>query len=166
MGIGYVLFVIALRVGVMLTNRLCINKGIPGVLLIGAEWWSFELYALLSGWISVQALATQTILMQTTSLLFMIPLGMAVGTATIVGNRLGARLPLKAAFTVKVSVIGIFILALAFSMGIFGIRNYWGQIFTSDIEVTDSVAKYLPILCIFIVRSSSFFSIRAKGTGY
>ena len=47
----------------------------PGAMMLCFEWWAFELLALLSGLISVEALAAEIVVINVTSFIFMVPLG-------------------------------------------------------------------------------------------
>jgi MATE family multidrug resistance protein len=49
--------------------------GVPSAALLCLEWWSFELMTLLAGYISVEAMAAQVILLNISMTFFMIPLG-------------------------------------------------------------------------------------------
>jgi multidrug resistance protein, MATE family len=125
--------------------------GLPGAAMTAGEWWTFELYALMAGWISTLALAIQTILMTTVSMMFMIPLGLSVSIGTLVGNRLGANRPQQASFSSKVSMSFTITTQLVLSLTIFLLRNVWGKIFNDEAEVIEGVAAYLPVTCIFII---------------
>lgn len=48
-------------------------------------WWAFEIMILLAGFISVDAIATQIIMLNTAFLIFMFPLGIQIAAATLVG---------------------------------------------------------------------------------
>lgn len=125
--------------------------GLPGAAMTAGEWWTFELYALMAGWISTLALAIQTVLMTTVSTMFMIPLGVSVAIGTLVGNRLGANRPMQASFSSKVSMSFALVTQVTLALTIFLLRHVWGRIFNNDEEVVSGVAQYLPYACVFIV---------------
>lgn len=104
----------------------------------------------MSGWISTLALAIQTVLMTTVSMLFMIPLGLSVAIGTLVGNRLGAGRPMQASFSSKVSMSFSLAIQLFAALSIFSARGVWAKIFNDEQEVIDGVAYYMPITCLFI----------------
>lgn len=52
-------------------------------------WWTVEILTLLSGYISVDSTAAQIIMLNISSLLFMVPLGFSFAAATLVGNSIG-----------------------------------------------------------------------------
>ena len=59
--------------------------GVPGVLMMCSEWWAFEIVALMAGWFGEKTLAAQTVVLSTTSLCYMIPLGVSIASSTKVG---------------------------------------------------------------------------------
>ena len=93
--------------------------------MLCAEWWGFEVHALLAGLQGGTQLASQvprisasvvqssrvadcemqTVLIQTIGLTFMVPLGLSIASTTRVGNALGANNPEKAALCARVALI-------------------------------------------------------------
>jgi MATE family multidrug resistance protein len=49
--------------------------GIPSAAMLCIEWWSFEIMSFLSGYISVNAMAAQVIVVNISFVFFMIPMG-------------------------------------------------------------------------------------------
>ena len=68
---------------------LCIS--IPATVMICAEWWAFEIIELLAGILGVTELASQTLCINVTAMLFMVPLGIQEATCGLVGNCIGAN---------------------------------------------------------------------------
>ena len=83
------------------------------------EWWCFELLAIFSGLISVEALAAEVIIVNIVTLIFMIPLGTGYAASAFTGYFLGqgkidkakyySRLTL--AFNTLLTIVVIFLLA-------------------------------------------------------
>ncbi|KAJ3300021.1 hypothetical protein HK104_005275 [Borealophlyctis nickersoniae] len=63
-----------------------IKLGIPGVAMTCTEWWAFEVVALAAGWLDGQSLASQSIVLNTATLTYMMPLGIAVASSTRIGH--------------------------------------------------------------------------------
>jgi MATE family multidrug resistance protein len=63
--------------------------GIPGALMLCFEWWAFELLALFSGIMGVDALAAEVIIINVVSFIFMIPLGTSYAASALTGYFLG-----------------------------------------------------------------------------
>lgn len=65
--------------------------GIPGACMLCFEWWVFELLAVFSGLMSVEALAAEVIIVNMVSLIFMVPLGTGYAASAFTGYFLGQR---------------------------------------------------------------------------
>ena len=63
--------------------------GIPGACMLCFEWWCFELLAIFSGLMSVEALAAEVIIVNLVALIFMVPLGTAYAASAFTGVFLG-----------------------------------------------------------------------------
>ena len=63
--------------------------GIPGACMLCFEWWCFELLAIFSGLMSVEALAAEVIIVNMVALIFMVPLGTAYAASAFAGVFLG-----------------------------------------------------------------------------
>ena len=64
---------------------------LPSTLIICSEWWAFEVLTVISGLISIEAQAVQTIVTSGCAILFEIPLGFQEATCAIIGNCIGAN---------------------------------------------------------------------------
>ena len=63
--------------------------GIPVGLQMGSEVWAFQIAMLMAGWLGEVELGAHTIVLNLASISFMLPLGVAIGAGTLVGNRIG-----------------------------------------------------------------------------
>jgi Na+-driven multidrug efflux pump len=54
-------------------------------------WMATEFFTFLSSFMAVQDLATQSILSNIMTVVYMIPIGLSMGTAITLGNKLGAN---------------------------------------------------------------------------
>ena len=63
--------------------------GIPGACMLCFEWWCFELLAIFSGLMSVEALAAEVIIVNVVSFIFMVPLGTSYAASAFTGVFLG-----------------------------------------------------------------------------
>ena len=63
--------------------------GIPGACMLCFEWWVFELLAIFSGLMSVEALGAEVIIVNLVSLIFMVPLGTGYAASAFTGYFLG-----------------------------------------------------------------------------
>ncbi|WCJ20048.1 MATE efflux family protein [Euphorbia peplus] len=121
---------------------------IPSVLSVCLEWWFYEIMTLLCGLLSnpKRSVATMGILIQFTSLLYVIPYSLSLSLSTYVGQELGARKPEKVK---RVSIVGV---SMALLCGVFSlifsiwVKNFWGKLYTLDEEIVELVAVILPIV--------------------
>ncbi len=65
--------------------------GIPGACMLCFEWWCFELLAIFSGLMSVEALAAEVVVVSLVTLIFMVPLGTGYAASAFTGYFLGQR---------------------------------------------------------------------------
>jgi len=66
--------------------------GFPGACMLCFEWWCFELLAIFSGLMSVEALAAEVIIVNIVSFIFMIPLGISYAASSLTGVFLGLEM--------------------------------------------------------------------------
>jgi len=136
-------------------NWQFIKLGVPGALMLCAEWIGFEIHGLMAGWIGISALAAQSILLNTNYLLFSFPLGQAIATTVIVGNAMGSGRYREAFFSYVVAMMDIEVIALLISIMLFALHNVWGYIFTNVPAVIDQVARALPAMAFFICSDAA-----------
>ncbi|KAL3316718.1 hypothetical protein Ciccas_004625 [Cichlidogyrus casuarinus] len=79
---------------------------IPGLLMVGLEWWIFEIGSLVAGALGEIELGSQTIIFQLESLAFtLLPFGFGIATSIRVGHFLGARSAIGPKSTTNVALI-------------------------------------------------------------
>ncbi|RZC54320.1 hypothetical protein C5167_013179 [Papaver somniferum] len=125
-----------------------LRLAIPSCLGICLEWWWYEIMIVLAGYLPnpTIAVAATAILIQTTSLMYTVPMGLAACVSTRVGNELGAGKPYKAKLAALVA------LGCAFIIGIMNVtwtailRERWAGFFTKDELVGVLVAAVMPIM--------------------
>ncbi|KAJ3254629.1 hypothetical protein HK103_007039 [Boothiomyces macroporosus] len=138
-----------------------IKLGLPGILMMCSEWWAFEIIALAAGILGDDILAAQTVVLQTCSLCYCVPLGISVATTTRIGNSLGAG---KARAAKHIAFTGLaigLIFAVINSTLLLSFKDVLGYLFTDDVEVVRLVANILPLAALFQLSDS----IGATGGG-
>jgi MATE family multidrug resistance protein len=68
-----------------------LRVGISGALMLCFEWWAFELLAIFSGLISVEALAAEVVVINLVTFIFMIPLGISYAASALTGYFIGRK---------------------------------------------------------------------------
>ncbi|KAB2012997.1 hypothetical protein ES319_D09G127900v1 [Gossypium barbadense] len=125
-----------------------LRLAVPSCLGICLEWWWYEIVTLMAGYLSnpTLAVAATGILIQTTSMMYTVPMALAGCVSARVGNELGAGKPYKAKLAAMVA------LGCAFVIGIINVawtvilREKWAGLFTKDDLVKPLVATVLPII--------------------
>jgi MATE family multidrug resistance protein len=131
---------------------ILLKLGIPGIFMIVSEWLAFEAVALAAGILGKEFLAAQTIVLNTITLLFMIPMGISVATTTRIGNFLGANSPQMAKNIAYAAVFLSIITGLVNSSFLMIVRNYWPLLFTSDETVVQIVKDIFPLAALFQIN--------------
>lgn len=79
-----------------------IRLGFPGMIMVVAEWFAFEILTLASGRIGVATLAAQSVVMTVTAITFQIPFPLSIAGSTRIANLIGASLVDAAKISAKV----------------------------------------------------------------
>ncbi|XLU53246.1 hypothetical protein S245_047894 [Arachis hypogaea] len=127
---------------------MLIRFSIQSCLGVCLEWWWYELMTILAGYLYNPrvALATAGIVIQTTSLMYTLPMALSASVSTRVGNELGAGQPERASLSTMVAI------GMALATSVLGLlwttlgREEWGRVFTSDSEVLELTITVLPII--------------------
>ena len=132
-----------------------IQLSIPGILMTSTEWFAFEAMAICAGILGTEVLAAQTVILNTATLLFTIPFGIAISTTTRVGNSLGSNSP-KLAKQITKTALALALLAAVFnSLIILFFKRYIGLIFSNDPKVVDLVESVFPILAVYQIYDTT-----------
>lgn len=145
-----------------------IRLALPGMIMVVAEWFAFEILTLASGRMGVATLAAQSVLVTVTSTTFQIPFPLSIAGSTRVANLIGAQLVDAARTSAKVvsvsisclcrmrqradegeqTVVGGVIVGL-FNVTILAVFRYHiPLLFTQDREVIELVAQTLPVCAV------------------
>ena len=132
-----------------------LSLALPSALSLFLEWGSYEVMAGFAGQLGTIPLATHGVFMNTASLAYNGPMAIADATSVLTGNYLGKNEPNDAKKMVLLGMMIDFCLGLITgSILLFVLRSYWGYLFTSDIEVIESVVKNMPYLFIYLIIDS------------
>ena len=113
-----------------------------------AEWWSFEMIAILAGLLPnpVINVAAHGCLLNVCCFVYQIPRGVGMGACTLVGNCLGAGDTRGAKRMWLIGMLGSLMVACLFGAAAFVGRQYMGHAFTSnDAVVAVVVQSALPL---------------------
>ncbi|EMS66210.1 MATE efflux family protein DTX1 [Triticum urartu] len=126
---------------------------VPSALMVCLEWWSFELLVLLSGLLHNPKLEASvlSICLNTSSLAFMISLGLGAAISTRVSNELGAGRPEAARLATRVIMVLGLTAGLSLGLIMISVRNLWGYAYSNEKEVVEYIARMMPLLSVSII---------------
>ncbi|XP_010247682.1 PREDICTED: protein DETOXIFICATION 54-like [Nelumbo nucifera] len=125
-----------------------LRLAVPSCLGICLEWWWYEIMTVLSGYLPNPrlAVASTAILIQTTSLMYTVPMALAACVSTRVGNELGAGKPYKAKLAALVALGCAFVIGMINVTWTAILREIWASLFTTDGAVRLLVSAVMPIM--------------------
>ncbi|KDP34996.1 hypothetical protein JCGZ_09284 [Jatropha curcas] len=143
---------------------------IPSAIMICLQWWSYECVILLSGLLPNPQLETSvlSVCLLTIGTLYTIPYGLSAAVSTRVSNELGASNPQAARISVY-SAMSITVIELILVSGtLFASKHIFGYIFSSEVEVVDSVSTIAPLVCLTVIIDGfqTVLSGVARGCGW
>jgi MATE family multidrug resistance protein len=119
--------------------------GAPIALQVSLEMWAFGSSNLIAGRLGAVAIAAHGMVMNLASITFMVPLGIAQGTAVRVGNLIGAGRPAEAQSAAWLGIaMGAGFMALAAVVFVLA-RAELPRLYTSDLAAIAAAAAILPI---------------------
>jgi MATE family multidrug resistance protein len=125
--------------------------GLPATVMLCSEWWAYEILTIFASLLGTVEVSAQSIIIQTASFAFMIPLGMGITVASLVGNAVGAkkiplarrigRLGLKVALAAQMAIGLVILLA----------GRFFVLLFTTDAAVIRSCDRAMALLSVFTI---------------
>uniref|UniRef100_A0A671NU28 Multidrug and toxin extrusion protein n=1 Tax=Sinocyclocheilus anshuiensis TaxID=1608454 RepID=A0A671NU28_9TELE len=116
---------------------------LPSMLMLCAEWWTYEIGGFLAGLISEVELGAQSVVYELASIMYMFPLGFAVAAGVRVGNALGAGNTEQAKLSAKLSLVCGLLVSCVIATIIGGTNNVIGYIFSTDEEIVLRVSEVM-----------------------
>ncbi|KAM7266742.1 hypothetical protein ACFE04_004639 [Oxalis oulophora] len=125
-----------------------LRLAVPSCVGICLEWWWYEIVIVLAGYLSnpTVAVAATGIIIQTTSMMYTVPMALAGCVSARVGNYLGADEPCKAKLAGTVTLASAFVVGTVSVTWTIIFRERWAGIFTNDELVKVLVASVMPII--------------------
>ncbi|CAK7221150.1 hypothetical protein SCUCBS95973_004398 [Sporothrix curviconia] len=144
-----------------------IKLALPGMIMIEAEYFAFEILTLAAGRFGATELAAQSVLVTLTSTTYQIPFPMSIAASTRIANLIGAKLPDAARTCAKVATVAGFLIGGFNLFMVAAFRYQIPMLFTNDPDVIELVAKASPIVAFMQVfdGSSAVASAILRGVG-
>ncbi|KAF9981288.1 hypothetical protein BGZ65_004116 [Modicella reniformis] len=126
-----------------------LKLALPGIMMVCTEWWAFEVISLAASYLGTVSLAAQSIVVQTSGLLYSVPFGVSVAASNRVGNLMGMGDARAARISSRVSIVLAIMFGIVNSTILIIFKEGWGRLFSEDVEVVKTVALVLPLVALF-----------------
>ncbi|OAQ33992.1 MATE efflux family protein [Linnemannia elongata AG-77] len=126
-----------------------LKLALPGVMMVCTEWWAFEVVSLAASYLGTVALAAQSVVVQTSGLLYTVPFGISIAASNRVGNLIGLGDARSAKVAARVSIALSIIFGMVNSTMLIVFKDRWGRLFSEDADVVSTVAMVLPLVALF-----------------
>lgn len=118
---------------------------LPGLLMIEAEFFAFEILTLLASYFSATHLAAQSIIATVITTSWSIPFSTSIVSGTRVANLIGAMQPKSAQSAIIISLDAACVIGILSTILLATLRNHIPKLFTHDPDVILLVSRILPI---------------------
>lgn len=132
-----------------------VRHGLPTGIQLSLELWSFQIIALMAGLLGAAQLAAHNVVVNLASMTFMVPLGIAMGAMTRVGNQIGAREPAGAQRSAWVALGMAAAVMSVFAAGFILLRHVLPTIYVTDAAVLALAASIMPIAAAFQISDGT-----------
>lgn len=134
------------------TSLGCLVKlGLAGVGQTASEWWSWELNNLAASFFGPTSLATQSILLISSSCTFQAPFALSMATSVRIGNLLGEKQARRANVSAYAAIALAVGISVIWSTIFISFRQSWAYLVNDDPEVVALVASILPLVAMYQV---------------
>ncbi|KAK1785988.1 hypothetical protein P4O66_017741, partial [Electrophorus voltai] len=132
-----------------------IHLAIPGMLMLCAEWWTYELGAFLAGLVSQVELGAQAVIYELANIAYMVPIGFSMAGSVRVGNAMGAGDTARAQLSAKVGMSCAVSVAVCLAVIIGCSKNTVSYIFTNDEQIRQRVATVMDLYAPFHILDAT-----------
>lgn len=122
-----------------------IRLSIPGMIMVEAEWFAFEILTLATGRLGSTYLAAQSVLVTITSTTFQLPFPLAISASTRIANLIGAGLTGAARTCARVAFCAGCLVGVLNVTLLAALRYRLPLLFTTDPDVVALVARVMPV---------------------
>lgn len=124
--------------------------GLPGACMLCFEWWCFELLAIFSGLMSVEALAAEVIIVNLVSFIFMVPLGISMAASSLTGVYLGLEMISHAKKFSRLAILFNVLITIIILIILKSCQVQIAELFTKDKGTNAIIYDVINILCFYI----------------
>jgi len=124
--------------------------GIPGAMMLCFEWWCFELLAIFSGLMSVEALAAEVIVVNIVTFIFMVPLGCSYAASAFTGFFCASGQIDEAKKYSRLTILFNSIITLIILIVLASCQKRLASFFTGDPKTVEIVYDVMFVLYVYI----------------
>uniref|UniRef100_H3DFK3 Multidrug and toxin extrusion protein n=1 Tax=Tetraodon nigroviridis TaxID=99883 RepID=H3DFK3_TETNG len=144
-----------------------LSCGIPSMVMMCIEWWTYEIGSFLAGLINEVELGAQTIIYQLETIAFLFPLGFSIAGNVRVGNSLGAKNTEQAKLSAKSAMLCAVSVSICPATFFGALKDYIPYVFTNDEQIRKRVADlaclYIPFSMFEAITAALWGIIRGTG---
>lgn len=130
-----------------------ISLGISGILMCASEWWSWEIAALAASFLGPVPLASQSVLLITTSVFYQAAFASSSAASVRMGNLIGANQPQRARLASRVAIVYGIALGFVNMTILLSNKSNWGKLFSNDTKVVELVGEIVRLLRLYLLCS-------------
>ena len=139
--------------------------GVPGALMLMMDWGSFEVNSAFAGKISDEALAAHSLLVQTVTIAYMIPLGVSEATQIVIGQLMGRGDWRAAKVASEVGVVTCGCLATMVMIVLYFLRQSYFILFITNTVVIEYASNTMLYTLAFEVLDGVCCGLQGVVTG-
>lgn len=124
---------------------------IPGVIMIEAEFFAFEILTLAAAQLGTTALAAQSVVATISSMSYQIPFALSIASSTRIANYIGASLAKPAIVAKDTSLFMGSIVGIFNGIMLYTFRYSIGSVFSNDEDVVALVAETISVLVFAVI---------------
>jgi len=132
-----------------------VKLSLPGIIMVEAEWFAFDILTFSASYISTAHLAAQSVVMTTCVVMYHIPFSVSVAVSTRLGNLIGSGSLEAAKIATRAYVVVFLIMGLIDAAFLTSTRNLLPRVFSDDPEVISIAAQVMPVLAAFQIFDAS-----------
>lgn len=125
-----------------------ISLALPGIIMIEAEFFAFQIITLSCSRFGTTALAAQSVVSTTASLSFQIPFSISIAASTRIGNLIGSNAKKASKLSVKVTLFYSIFSGLWNFCILYFFRSQIANTFTSDSIVAQKAIYVFPVVAL------------------
>ncbi|KAJ4749079.1 Protein DETOXIFICATION [Rhynchospora pubera] len=125
-----------------------VKLAVPSCLGVCLEWWWYEIVTVLAGYLPdpTTSVGAAAVLIQTTSLMYTVPMALAACVSTRVGNELGAGKPIRARMAALVALGCAFMIGVVHVIWTLVFCERWVRLFTNDASIVRLASAVMPLI--------------------